>query len=206
MSTIAYPMLVLVRTGSPVMAGWAAFAATAPSILAYIPAGWLMDHREPRRAMLATEFGRVAAVSVVVITLLFGRAAVWLLISMAFVEETLEVFTMLGERRLFRGLVGREETSSVLGRSEARTHMVVLAGRPLGGFLFGLDFIFPFCFDAISFIFSLGALIRIKRKRDSPAPGDQQVKGSAYSVRDILEGVRWVSSTPFAFRPGRNTA
>ena len=43
MTTIAFPMLVLYLTGSPVTAGWAAFVATAPSILAYMPAGALVD-------------------------------------------------------------------------------------------------------------------------------------------------------------------
>jgi len=58
MSNIALPMLALYLTGSPVAAGWTAFAATAPSFLVYMPAGALVDRWHPRRVMLISEFGR----------------------------------------------------------------------------------------------------------------------------------------------------
>src|ERR1035441_6812352 len=51
-SAIAYPLLVLAMTSSPVVAGWECFATIAPSIIAYLPAGALVDRWAPRRAML----------------------------------------------------------------------------------------------------------------------------------------------------------
>ena len=65
-TTIAYPLLVLRLTGSPFTAGCAVFAATAPSMFAYIPAGALVDRWSrrwgPRRVMLLSEFGRGVAI------------------------------------------------------------------------------------------------------------------------------------------------
>ena len=55
---IAYPMLVLYLTRSPLIAGWAACAVVAPSIFVYVPAGVLVDRLDPRHVMLVGELGR----------------------------------------------------------------------------------------------------------------------------------------------------
>jgi hypothetical protein len=70
-STIAYPMLVLHLTGSPVYAGFAVFAAAAPSILVYIPAGALVDRWDPWQTMMVSEIGRGLAIAGVVGALAF---------------------------------------------------------------------------------------------------------------------------------------
>jgi MFS family permease len=200
MSTIAYPMLMLYLTKSPIMAGWAAFAATAPSVLAYIPAGALVDRWNTRIAMLISEIGRGCAVLAVVLALLFGHSAGWVvsvLIPMAVLEETLEVFSGLSERRLITGLLGRAEASSFSGGNEARTHVVVTVGRPAGGLLFGVAPILPFVADAISFLGSIGSLATVKYRKSSDAVRRSQ-REPEFSARGILEGLRWVWHDSFA--------
>ena len=165
-TTIAYPMLVLHLTGSPFVAGWIAFAATAPSVLFYIPAGALVDRCDPRRTMLFSEFGRgVAIATVVAATLVFGRPNLCLVIVTAVAEGILAVFSAVSEPRYVRSLVEPDQASSALARIEARAHLVVLAGRPLGGFLFGLMPVLPFLADVLSFIASVVALVSIKSRR-----------------------------------------
>lgn len=60
-STLAFPMLVLKVKGSPFIAGVVAFAAIAPGVLLYMPAGAIVDRRDPRHVMLASEIPRGAA-------------------------------------------------------------------------------------------------------------------------------------------------
>ena len=163
-TTIAYPMLVLYLTGSPLAAGLVGFAATAPSILVYIPAGALVDRWDPRRAMLVCESGRGVAITTVAVVAL-GRPSIILLALLAVIEESLEVFSMLAERRYVRSLVDTGQVSSALVRSEARTHLVVLIGRPLGGLLFGLSRVLPFALDVFSFVYIAGVLLRNKEER-----------------------------------------
>lgn len=165
LTAIAYPMLVLSLTNSPVVMGFAVFAATAPSILVYIPAGALVDRWDPRRTMLASEFGRGAAIAAVVILLAIHHPIVPLIIGMAMLEESLEVFAALAERRYVRAIVPAPDRSSALVRMEARTHVVVMTGRPVGGLLFEWLPICPFAADVLSFVFSIGALLRLKRKQ-----------------------------------------
>jgi MFS family permease len=224
MSTIAFPMLVLWVTGSPVAAGWMAFAATAPSILVYMPAGALVDLWPPRRVMLVSEFGRGIAIASVVVMLCVGRPSIYLLICAAVVEETLEVFSTLAERRYVSLLAGHEKASSAMVQLEARTHVVVLTGRPLGGFLFTAMPILPFIADVLSFIISVSTLLRIRRRQTTrfliaaPAKitsfllftgpaGRPQAPGSRASWQpittarlwdDIHEGWLWLQRDRFA--------
>ena len=108
-STIAYPLLVLRLTGSPFTTGCAVFAATAPSMLAYIPAGALVDRWSrrwsPRWVMLLSEVGRGVAIGAVVATLAFGKPMVWLLMAVAVIEGVFEVFSVLSERSCVGSIV-----------------------------------------------------------------------------------------------------
>jgi MFS family permease len=186
-TTIAYPMLVLYLTGSPVTAGWVAFAATAPSVLIYMPAGALVDRSDPRLVMLLSEFGRGIAIGTVAVTVAVGRPSISLLVGMAVIEEILEVFSTLAERRYVRCLVEPAQASSAQVRIEARTHAVVLAGRPLGGFLFEVDPLLPFFFDAASFIISVGALLGIRRERSAVSSLRHTAWFSFRTWEDILK-------------------
>lgn len=213
MSNIALPMLVLYLTGSPVAAGWTAFAATAPSFLVYVPAGVLVDRWHPRRVLLASEFGRGIAIAAVVCALLIGRPNLSLLIGAAVIEEILEVFSSLAERRYVGSLVAREQASSALVRMEARTHVVVLAGRPLGGFLFTLMPPLPFIADMLSFVFSVSTLAGIKGRQASSSAARPRIRTPAAARRrrpescapesggrfwsGIVEGLCWLRDDQF---------
>ena len=164
-STVACPLLALFLTHSPFDAGLVAFAATIPSVLVYIPAGALVDRWDSRRTMLLSEVGRGVAITVVAVSLAVGRTSVLLLILVVIVEEILEVFSTLADRRCVRGLVPRERASSVQAGIESRTHVVVLVGRPLGVLLFGVMHILPFLADAASFVVSVLAIVNIKTRR-----------------------------------------
>jgi MFS family permease len=227
-TTIAYPLLVLRVTGSPFTAGCAVFAATAPSMFAYVPVGALVDRCSPRwsprRVMLVSELGRGAAIGTVAATLAFGKPVVALLMIVAVIEGVLEVFSGLAERRCVGSILGPDQVSPALVRIEARTHIVLVAGRPLGGLLFGFGPIFPFLADVASFIYSAAALFRItdislsKHTMDSFQPGahrsssleaeDQDEDGSTAAshrlaskeslITDIREGLRWIQDDEFA--------
>ncbi|HMH90656.1 MAG TPA: MFS transporter [Streptosporangiaceae bacterium] len=202
-STIAYPLLVLALTGSAADAGWTGFAAMAPSILIYLPAGALVDRLVPRRVMLISEAGRGAVVVAVVVRLALGRPHIWELALAASAEQCLRVFAELAERRLTSSLLEPEREAAGLARSETVSHLVVLVGRPLGGLLFGIGRIVPFAADAVTFIVSGLALLLIKSGRDSAdsAEGrpDRRERAEKSPVgRDIGDAIRWLRAHPFA--------
>jgi predicted MFS family arabinose efflux permease len=196
-TTIAYPLLVLAITGSPVVAGLACFAATAPSVLFYLPAGALVDRCQPRIALLICESVRGGIIAVVVIVLLVSHPSLLLLILAAGAEEILEVFSTLAERRLARSLVDPENAASALAQAEARTHMAVMVGRPLGALLFGAAHALPFIADCFSFCVSVGTLLPIKT---SPEKGSVERPPRERLTHEIAEGFEWLRDHRFAGR------
>jgi predicted MFS family arabinose efflux permease len=167
-STLAFPMLVLGVKNSPLMAGFVAFAAIVPGVLLYIPAGAIVDRRDPRRIMLVSEISRgIVAIFVVVALLLFRRNIniAFLMLAML-AEEVLKIFSTLADRRYLNRLIERDRISSQQASVEARTHAAALAGRPIGPLLFALGAFVPFLVDAISFIASVVSLLLARRVED----------------------------------------
>jgi MFS family permease len=164
-------------------------------MLAYIPAGALVDRWNPRRAMLLSELGRGIAIGIVAITLAVGKPVVALLMAVAVIEGVLEVFSRLAERRYVGSLAERDQISSALVRTEARNHVVLVAGRPLGGLLFGIGPIFPFIADFFSFVYSVATLFGIKDSKQTAGatvtPRALTLKNSL--VNDVKQGLRWVN-------------
>ena len=194
-STIAFPMLVLYLTRSPIYAGLAVFAVTAPSVLFYMPAGALVDHLDPRRTMLVSELLRGLLIGGIVLAFFLDKS-VPLIMSLAVIEEIAEVFATLAERRYIRILVdsdARSDAESDLAKSasirvEARSHVIVLVGRPLGGLLFELGHAVPFLVDMVTFALSCLSLLRIGEK-----PPTRPRRESRLQLRtEIIGGIRYL--------------
>ena len=202
-TTIAYPLLVLHLTGSPFTAGCAVFAATAPSMFAYIPAGALVDRWskvEPKASHAAERTRPWGGYRRIAVTMAFGRPMVPLLMTVAVIEGVLEVFSGLAERRYVGSVVEQDQVSSALVRLEARTHVVLVAGRPLGGLLFDFGPIFPFLADMASFIYSVAILLGIKdtsRQRSNGAVQSQSAPKESL-IADIRQGILWIRQDKFA--------
>jgi predicted MFS family arabinose efflux permease len=157
-------MLVLGFKNSPLTAGLVAFAAIAPGVLLYMPAGVIVDRRDPRRIMLISEICRgTVAILVVIALVVFGRkiSIVFLMLAM-FAEEVLEIFSTLADRRYLNRLMERDKISTRQASAEARTHAAALAGRPIGPLLFAFSSFLPFLADAISFVASVVSLLLVR--------------------------------------------
>lgn len=188
-SMVAFPMLVLKISGSPLLAGAVAFVAIAPGMLIYIPAGALVDRRRPSQTLLWSETGRGIAIAAVVAALVLGkRPPIYLLIVAMLAEEILAIFSTLAERR-YISLVKRDDASRAQAYVEVRAHAVVLAGRPVGAVLFNISQAFPFIADGLSFIASVASLIVIRSRHEVIEPSPTMTKKMLR--RDIREGFRW---------------
>ncbi len=201
LTAIAYPLLVLFLHGSPMVFGLAVFAANAPSILLYIPVGALVDRwLDPRRTLLVAEALRGIAIGVIVSLLLIHRATIPVIIGVAVFEESTEVFATLAERSYFRVLVADQAPSAQVG-IEARAHVVVLIGRVLGSFLFGITPVLPFLADMMSFVVSVASLLNI---RSAPVAVQQESREKESPekrpslLQEIAGGLRVLCDDAFA--------
>jgi MFS family permease len=186
-SVVAFPMLVLRLDGSPFVAGLVSCATILPSLLAYIPAGVLVDRWKPLRVLLVSEIGRGIASATIVVTLLFsGRPSIFLLIPAMVAEQLLEVFATLAEGRCASSIVARDDIPRAQAYLQARVHIAILAGRPVGLFLFVISPILPFLADALSFACSVLSLIAVREMSDAlrNVPGRLPVSRLIDELRD----------------------
>jgi MFS family permease len=204
-STLAFPMLVLGIKNSPLMAGLVAFAAIVPGVLLYMPAGVIVDRQDPRRVMLISEISRGAVSILVVIALMiFGRSIsiVFLMLAM-FLEEVLEIFSTLADRRYLNRLMERDKISARHASAEARTHAAALAGRPIGPLLFEFSSFLPFVADAISFVVSVVSLLLVgpagKPKEEEWPTFRELTSGIGHGVGKVKSDRRiWLTSSLMA--------
>lgn len=198
-STLAFPMLVLWLSRSPALAGLAIFATVIPGILLNFPAGIIVDKVNPWRVMVFSEACRgITAISIVAAILTYGRSVnIFLLVIAAFIEEVLEMFSTLAERRYLNAMMDPGETSerrSQQASIEARAHVAVLAGRPIAPFLFALNPLGPFLTDACSFAFSITGLLlgegKWKQRESSPhASNSKSTINTPYGPPERVPGI-----------------
>ncbi|MEU0481905.1 MFS transporter [Streptosporangium sp. NPDC006013] len=180
--SVAYPLLALALTGSPVQAGWTSFALTFPVLIFYIPAGVLADRVNPRSLMLLTETLRGLAVFSVFLALALDWPSLPHLLVAAFLEGTLWVVYSLAETALISSLVPRDEVSVAMARSETISHVAVLAGRPLGGWLFGIMQVASFAVNSALFFLALLSPLSV-------AGGGRGRRPRSHTIREIAGGL-----------------
>jgi predicted MFS family arabinose efflux permease len=191
-SSIAYPLLVLSITGSPVQAGIVAFAQTLPFLVLFLPAGALVDRWNRRRIMLWCEVGRAIALGSVAMTTMLGTVTVGQLVVVALVEGSLFVFFDLCEGAALPRIVAPEQLPAAMAQNQARTQGADLVGQPLGGWLFGLGRALPFAVDAVSYVVSFVALLSIRSPLQIP-----RTREPSHLRAEIAEGLRTLWQQPF---------
>lgn len=164
----ANPLLALVLIRSPVFAGYVCAASTIPALLMYLPAGWFVDRFNRRLLMFVSQLGRLVGCALVAYALWFGGHQKSLLIVAALCEGTFLVLYSAAEITAVQRVVNSAELPSALAMNEARSHLAFMAGKPLGGFLFGQREYLPYCVNMLASAWSLAALLMMKRTNYQP--------------------------------------
>ncbi len=191
-TSIAYPLLVLAVTHSPAKAGIVAFARAVPSLFFALPAGLLADRWSRRGLMIAADGVRVLAIGSLAATILLDRVGFWQVVVVAFVEGSGSALFSGARAGALRAVVPAPQLPAAAAAETGRGAVVLLAGPPLGGALFGLARALPFLVDAISYAFSTLSLLAMR------TPFEAEREPELASVRSRLaEGFRFVWSRPF---------
>ena len=194
-TSVAYPLLVLLLTGSPALAGLVGFAQTLPFLLLYLPGGAWVDRWDRRRTMVACEIGRTVALGSVAVTAVIGgvhAVTIAQLAAVAFVEGSLFVLFDLSEGAALPRLVPSGQLPTAVAWNQARTQGADLVGQPLGGLLFAIAPALPFAVDSVSYLVSGGAVAAIRTRLQ----GERAATVDRLRSR-IAEGVRFVRRSAF---------
>ncbi|GAA3954058.1 MFS transporter [Actinomadura viridis] len=212
----ATPLLALALDGSSVSAGWATAAGALPGLFFHLPAGWLADRADRRLIMHVSQVVRVLSAALLVLGLWLLDGPSWLLIAAVVMTGTSTVFYGIAEIAAVRDIVygverrnaagnevergGRRE--SAMARHEARIHMAQVAGRPLGGFLFGLWQLLPYVVDALTSLFSLYLMSRMSAAGEGRGGAFTAIR---HAGRRITGGVEKRKVTGQASSGGRSS-
>ena len=188
-TSVAYPLIVLWHTGSPLAMSVVSTAALLPLLLVQLPAGAVVDRWDRRRVMLGCEAGRVLAVGSVALSLAVGRLSVAHLAAVAFTEASLAVFYRLAERGAVRNLVPASQLPAALAQNEARGRAAGLLGQPAGVLLQSAGRALPFASGALGYLLSAASLLLIRKpfQEQRAAPAD-----TGRIAGEVAEGLRWL--------------
>ncbi|QUQ64545.1 MFS transporter [Kutzneria sp. CA-103260] len=194
-SNVAYPLLVLMLTGSAAQAGLTGFVALLPQLLFQLPAGAVADSWNRKTVMIWCDALRTLALGSLVVALLAGHLTLGQILCVGFVEGTLTVCHRIAAAAAVPNLVHPAQLTLALSRNEARTRGAAMVGQPLGGALFGVARMLPFLVDTASYVVSIVTLVLIKG--DFQAARAASPRRPSAVLRDIREGVEWLWRQPF---------
>lgn len=191
-SSLAYPLLVLALTHSPAKAGLVGFCRVLPWVACMVPLSALVDRADRKRLLLAADAGRLLALASLVAALLAGRLGLAQILVVAFVEGTLYVLFNLAETGAIAAVVPPAQRPLAVAQNDARNFAAIVAGPPLGGFLFGVARVLPFVADMVSYVCSITAVLLLRVPlQETRAPQPRRLRA------ELAEGFRWLWAQRF---------
>jgi MFS family permease len=191
MGLIAYPLLILALTHSPVLAGLVGTARELALIGLQLPAGALSDRFDRRLTMIACDAVRAALLALLGVLIVVGVASWPLVLVVSLIEGALGGLFDPSAAAALPSIVAEEQLAEAWAATEGRTWGASLAGPALGGLLFGLGRAVPFLADGVSYAASFLTVSRIRgRFRPQRAAGRRPLR------HEMLDGLRIVWQIP----------
>ncbi|MBU3060412.1 MFS transporter [Nocardia sp. NEAU-G5] len=190
---IAYPLMALTLTGSPVAASWVGFAMTLPEFIFQVPSGVAADYRNRRQTLVKCQkYGLMATLLAAVVVVVTPPGLTLLLMVSAFVEGAAQVFFATSELGLVRDIVSVEERPAAFALVEAEESIATVVGRGFGAVALGAARSLPFLANAATYLYALWSLSKI---RSSP---QEEVHGpSIWDWSSARSGMQFLRADPF---------
>lgn len=183
-SYIAFPLLILATSGSPMQMGIVSAAAAAAHLVGELPGGMLADRWNRKKIMVACEGIRALVLGSLAVALIMGWFSFWHVLVVAVLEGLLSSLFGPAEEATVPNIVPEEQLSNAVARNTARTYLAALLGPALGGLLFSLHRMVPFLVDAVSYAMSFVGLLFLRLPVRDPEPEDAEPEERG--------GVSWV--------------
>lgn len=200
LAAVATPLLVATRSDDPLLVSAATAVGWLPWLLFALPGGVLVDRVDRRRLMLAIDWVRVAAMTVLAVAVAAGRAGTLLLFAVLFVVATGEVVFRSASQAMVPAVVPPALLERANGWLFGGTMLMqqMVAG-PLGGFLFVLAASIPFAANAATYALSavlltlIGGTYRVPPRPAPPDAPDRRRSWLRGLWADVAEGFRWLA-------------
>lgn len=192
----ASPLLIASMTDSPVLVASGAIMQFLPWLLFGLHAGALAD-RVDRRVLIMVANGIRALVLVgLCVFLVTGVASIWMVLVVAFLYGTAEVFVDTTSSTLLPMMVRKADLG--IGNARLQAGFLVanqLGGPPLGAFLFAIGSFWPFAVQGVCVALAVVLISRITATTRPTEPAGVVREPTAVHA-DIVGGIRWLWRNP----------
>lgn len=201
---VALPLVALGYTDSPALIAGLAFVITLPWLLFALPVGALVDRVDRRRAMLAANAVRAAAVAVVTVDVAAGHGSIAVLYATASCVGVAETVYDTAAQSILPQIVPRDRLPAANGKLfavELTAHEFV--GPPLAGVLVAAGATVALATPLGMWALAVGAMLLLHGSfrpagvstttTGSPRPSRPSAPPRHSLRADIAEGVRFVA-------------
>lgn len=194
----AAPLLIASMTSSPLIVASGAVLQFLPWLLFGLHAGAIADRFNRRHLVMFANAARALVLAGLCVFLITDTVNIWIVLAVAFLYGTAEVFVDTAGSTLLPMLVKPAD----LGIGNARLQAGYLvanqfAGPPLGAFLFAAGTVWPFLIEVVCVSLAIVLISRMARTPVPPrstAAGSEPVRTPVHT--DIAEGLRWLWQNP----------
>src|SRR5256885_125900 len=196
MEAVAQSWLVQQQTGSPFMVELLAASEFVPHAVLMLAAGWLADHYNRRKLLLAGQSVMMVLGAVLAVAAHLGWATPWVIIAISFAEGAAWASVTPSWQALIPAVVPRSELPAAIALNSAQFNTARLIGPMIaGGLLTAASAAFVFDLNVVSFlgIVVVLALVRVPRAELAAA---HTSGGELAHSGGIRPAVRWAIREP----------
>jgi predicted MFS family arabinose efflux permease len=189
--------LALETTGSGLVVSAVMLSRAIPAALAGPLAGVLLDRFDRKRIMIASDLIRALVSLGFLLTLRYREA--WLLYALSALLMFASPFFTAGRAAILPTIASKDELHTANSLTQVTQWATLTAGTILGGLSTArLGYQWAFILNSISFLFSAGAIARLKSRGGGfRASREATAKGSPLGAwGEYREGLRYMRSVP----------
>lgn len=191
----AAPLLIASMTDSPILVASGAVMQYLPWLLFGLHAGAIADRVDRRLLIMVANGIRALVLVALCVFLVTGIASIWMVLIVAFLYGTAEVFVDTTSSTLLPMMVRKSDLG--IGNARLQAGFLVanqLGGPPLGAFLFALGSFWPFAVQGLCVALAIVLISRITATRRVEPVDAPRERTPVHT--DILSGIRWLWRNP----------
>jgi MFS family permease len=188
LGALAYPLLILALTHSPLIAGVVGTVTSGAAFLVRLPAGALADRLDRRRTMIIVDAVRGVVLAGLALAVALNSISWPVVLVVAIVDRVGDTIFTPSATAALPIIVHDNQLEAAWAATEARQFTAQLGGPALGGILFSVGRAIPFLGDTISYGISALTSFGMKGKFH-PAPHEGERPGL---WMESFEGIRFL--------------
>ncbi|MDT4939657.1 MAG: hypothetical protein QOG80_3328 [Pseudonocardiales bacterium] len=191
-TVVVLPLIAVVYLhASAFEVGALAAAEWLPWLLIGLPAGVWIDRSRCRPILLACDVARGLLIASIPVAAAFGALRIGQLFAVAFLTGLATVIFQVAYLSYLPKLLARDDLAEGNAKLQGSGAVAQVAGPGLGGLLVQVTRApYALIADAVSYAISLGALLAIRHREQTPEPAPRNLR------REIAEGGRYVIADP----------